>query len=194
MGQHEPATSIALLASLSVAISIAGCASSPVSSDALSSVVAPPARVFVPPLRECPHDRGGMQVQEIGKGLLGKTVAVRGFLTLSPGRSCDCAHCPADEWRIVGEEARVYDPREGRSPTALIVSLPVLLPGDDLGSPDLDVIATGVLREAPDQTSHGYFREFLLEDADVCRLTAASPKHANPFQLPPSTICIPDHG
>ena len=192
MRNRLPTASLSLLVSMSLATSVAGCVSDAASSRTPSPTFA--AHVFVPPLSECPLvGQDGIPVRDAGKALLGKKVAFRGFLTLSAGRSCRCGYCPADEWRVVGAESRVHDQNKDRPDTALLIWLPVLLQRDDLKSPDLDVIATGVLREA-EQTSEGYYKEFLLEDAEVCRVKAGSPKHAHPFQLPPRTICVPDHG
>jgi hypothetical protein len=191
--------SLSLLVSISLATSVAGCVSDAASSRAPSPTFA--AHVFVPPLPECPIvGQDGIPVRDAGKALLGKKVAFRGFLTLSAGRSCRCGYCPADEWRVVGAEARVHDPYRGRPATALLVWLPILLPRDDLDSPDLDVIATGVLREAEltyvTYFFHGYYKEFLLEDAEICKVKASSPRHAPPFQLPPSGAdnCVDLHG
>lgn len=184
--------STSLLVSILVATSVTGCATDSAFSEDEPEpyTVAPFARVFVPPLPECPRDREAIPVRYAGKALLGKSVAFRGVLTLDPGRSCRCGHCPADEWRVVDAEGRVYDFNKGRPATALLISLPVLLPGDDLGSPDLDVIATGVLQQAEEDLII-YYKQFLLEDAEVCRVEAGSSNHSHPFQHAPRTqgIC-----
>ncbi len=191
--------SISLLVAISVATSVAGCATGSAFSEDEPNAIPPLAHVFVPPLPECPPNRDAIPVRDAGKALLGKSVAFRGFLTLSAGRSCQCDHCPADEWRVLGPEARVHDPYRGRPPTALLISLPVLLPRDDLDSPDLEVVATGVLREAEVASEPSlvvsYYNQFFLEDAELCRVKEGSPNHARPFELPPSGDghCVYDH-
>ena len=186
-----------LLASISAVTSVAGCATDSVfSKKDERHMVDPPARVFVPSLRECPPEQEAISVRYAGNELLGKSIAFRGVLTLDQGRSCNCDGCPADEWRVVEAEARVYDVSNGRPTTALLVWLPVLLPGDDLGSPDLDVIATGVLRKIENRGERNFkYTEFLLEGAEVCRVKPSSLNHADPFPHPPrihGRLCVPD--
>ena len=184
-----PNTSISLLVAILLVTSVAGCATDSAFSEDEPLTLAPRAHVFVPPLPECPRDRDGIPVRYAGKALLGKSVAFQGVLTLGEGPSCHCG-CRTDQWRVVDATARVLE----RTATALLVWLPVLLPGDYLDSPDLDVIVTGVLREAAKQSPGPYYTDFLLEDAEVCRVKTGSQKHAHPFQHPPGTICVDLHG
>jgi hypothetical protein len=188
--------SMALLVWVPASSDIAGCATNSAASDEETFHLYSPSRVFVPALPECPPDQEAISVRDAGKALLGKRIAFRGVLTLDQGRSCDCSVCPVDEWRVVEAETRVYDVNKGRPPTALLISLPDSLSRDDFSSPDLDVVATGVLLGGEGRSPH-YYKEFVLEDAEVCRETASSPNHVIPFPHPPRRLdgmsCVLDH-
>ena len=182
-----PTTSNALLVWITLSTAIAGCATGSVPPDEETFHLYSPSRVFVPALPECPPDQEAISVRYADKALLGKRTAFRGVLTLDQGRSCNCSDCPVDEWRVVEAETRVYDVNKGRPSTALLISLPDSLSRDDFSSPDLDVVATGVLLGGGGRSVH-YYKEFVLEDAEVCRETASPPNHVVPFPHPPRAL------
>ena len=149
----------------------------------------PRANVFVPSLPECSSIRNPKPVRKATERLLGKKVSLRGLLTFGAHWVCTCA-CVSD-WRVVDAKADVF---KGPAPAVLIKRLeqtsrwerwqisaraPFPIP------PDLDVVATGILR----RTNQGstYYDDFLLEDAELCRMPADPHPH-KPLVHPPSTV------
>jgi hypothetical protein len=117
--------------------------------------------------------------------LVGKKVTVRGVLMTGPGWSCTCGSC-STTLRVV------FAPKADKRPVALVIErkgerswwvlegIPAKRVDD---SPDIDVMATGILHHTF-QTSE--YENFLLGRAEVCR-AKADPKHPT-MRLPHSPV------
>jgi hypothetical protein len=179
--------------SLAAAIIVWGVADQGRSSCATEPNVpqAPPANVFIPTLPECSPIRSAKPVRKASERLLDKKVAMRGLLTFGGNWICRCSSC-VTSWRVVDARA---DLLSGPTPALLIerreqtsrgdrwqinASVPLPVP------PDLDVIAIGILRRT-DQGSVD-FDDFLLEDAELCRVRTDPMRPSKPLTHPPVSI------
>ena len=131
-----------------------------------------PKNVFVPALPECASNRQVRPVRIASNHLFGKKVVLQGVLTFGGVWDCDCNTC-GTIWRVV--DAR---PRMASRPTPALV----LQRSGERGvwhmnasarqgfpaPPDIAVVATGILRGT--EQKPGYYEQFLLEDAQLCRL------------------------
>ena len=102
--------------------------------------------------------------------MVGRKVALRGVLVWGPGWSCECENC-STLLRVVDPAARVLAPPA----TALLIERkgeprPWQVVARVSASPDIDVIATGILHQTIRHTK--YYNDFLLGDAELCRLKA----------------------
>jgi len=120
---------------------------------------------------ECRSDRQASPVRGPIASLVGKKVALRGVLIWGPGWSCRCGICGTTLWVVVVPTAPSLD----RRPAVLLIERkgelsPWALETRVTDSPDIDVIATGILHHTF-QISPDY-DDFLLGHAELCRLKA----------------------
>ncbi len=137
-------------------------------------------------LPECPSTRNAKPIRRASESMFGKKVALRGVLTFGGYWVCEC-DCES-LWRVV--EAGV-DVLSGHAPELLIRlheqrdlwRFVVRYPKREQSPPDLDVVASGILRAAERRSA--YYDDFLLEDAQICRVRA-DPRHPiKPLTHPP---------
>ena len=118
--------------------------------------------------------------------MFGKRVVLRGVLTFGQGDSINCEM--RSTWRVVDVDA---DPFKRAAP-ALLLKLRdhrtggfwnVSWTGQRPEPPDLDVVATGILRKVSQGSV--YYDYFLLEDATLCRTKPDAKNPPRPIPHPP---------
>ena len=119
--------------------------------------------------------------------LVGKKVALRGVLIWGPGWSCMCETCSTTMRVVVVPTAPPLD----RRPAALLIERkgelsPWALQTRVTDSPDIDVIATGILHHTF-QISPDY-DDFLLGHAELCRLKADPKRPKMQLHHPPLRV------
>jgi hypothetical protein len=151
-----------------------------------------PKNALVPVLPECSPSRNARPVQRANERLIGKRVALRGVLTFGLWWSCRCKECQTT-WIIVDPTARVLDDstisieisQSGqtlRFVNGQPVPWVVVARGAFPDPPDIDVIASGVLREK------GAGKDFLLEDAKLCRVKLHPNSRKEPLVHSPAKV------
>jgi len=132
---------------------------------------AEPQDLLFSALPECRSGRQARPVGEAMERMVGKKVVLRGVLIWGPRWSCECESC-STTLRVVDPAARALDPPA----TALLIERkgeprPWQVFASVSASPEIDVIATGILHPAAMEHSK-YYNDFLLGDAELCRLRA----------------------
>ena len=125
-------------------------------------------------------------VRDANGRMIGKRVVLRGVLTFGQGNSIRCEM--RTTWRVVDADG---DPFKRAAP-ALLVKLrddktkglwSVSWTGQRPEPPDLDVVATGILRKASQGSV--YYDYFLLEEATLCRPKLDAKNPQRPIPHPP---------